>query len=286
MTAKQQDITRYAALMAWTILQRHSEAYDAISQALADGTLASREELFLTTKLWNNFHRPELVREGAQDSMTKLGVDYIDLYLIHFPVSFTPGTVVSRMGDADRKLYLIASGSAIWTPPQFDRFGKVSFYTDTNASHARPDGGWFERYMIGTRGLCSVYDPPVSYWCSEHPSGGGAFAFRTPSGVTPKPGVLPNGPYADASDALLFVWRPARWANWMFEIKGYDAKANNFTFGKGGNQGARGENSGGGTLAPAWIRARAQSCASCRQQRRSLCGPSHRLTSPSPSCWA
>ena len=54
--------------------------------------------------------------------------------------------------------------------------------------------------MIGTDGLCSVYDPPVSYWCSEHPSGGGAFAFRTPSGVTPKKGVLPNTPYKDASD--------------------------------------------------------------------------------------
>ena len=46
--------------------------------------------------------------------------------------------------------------------------------------------------MIGVGGLCSVYDPPVSYWCSEHPSGGGAFAFRTPSGVIYK---SPNGPY-------------------------------------------------------------------------------------------
>ena len=46
--------------------------------------------------------------------------------------------------------------------------------------------------MIGVGGLCSVYDPPVSYWCSEHTSGGGAFPFRTPSGVIYKP---PNGPY-------------------------------------------------------------------------------------------
>ena len=50
----------------------------------------------------------------------------------------------------------------------------------------------FNEYMIGVGGLCSVYDPPVSYWCSEHPSGGGAFAFRTPSGVIYK---SPNGPY-------------------------------------------------------------------------------------------
>lgn len=68
--------------------------------------------------------------------------------------------------------------------------------------------------MIGVNGLCSVYDPPVSYWCSENPSGGGAFAFRTPSGVTPKAGALPNLPYKDASTAIFFVWRPSRWANW------------------------------------------------------------------------
>ena len=63
-----------------------------------------------------------------------------------------------------------------------------------------------------------MYSPPVSYWCSESPSGGGAFPFRTPSGVTPKQGVLPNSPYKNVSQALFNVWRPARWANWMFEI--------------------------------------------------------------------
>ncbi len=99
--------------------------------------------------------------------------------------------------------------------------------------------------MIGVHGLCSVYDPPVSYWCSEHPSGGGAFAFRTPSGLTPKDGALPHlTSWKNPEDALWFVWRPARWANWMFTT-GSVADGNNFTFGQGGNQGARGENSGG-----------------------------------------
>lgn len=101
------------------------------------------------------------------------------------------------------------------------------------------------RVQVGSHGLCSVYDPPVSYWCSEHPSGGGAFAFRTPSGVTPKPGALPNAPYKDASDALFFVWRPSRWSNWMFKLASYNASSGNFSFGKGGNQGARGDDHGG-----------------------------------------
>lgn len=104
-------------------------------------------------------------------------------------------------------------------------------------------GTWFQHYMIGVNGLCSVYDPPVSYWCSEHPSGGGAFAFRTPSGITPDAGALPNMPYKNPSTALFNVWRPERWSNWMFEVESYDNGT--FKFGKGGNQGARGNNKGG-----------------------------------------
>lgn len=138
---------------------------------------------------------------------------------------------------------MISGGSAKWTPPDFNKFGKVDFYTDHVPEHQRnTTHNWFNSYMIGINGLCSVYDPPVSYWCSEHPSGGGAFAFRTPTGVTYN---FPNGPYTNAEDATMFVWRPARWANWMFDVANYDSETNNFTFGKGGNQGARGENSGG-----------------------------------------
>jgi hypothetical protein len=140
---------------------------------------------------------------------------------------------------------MISENDAAWTPPDFDKYGAVDFYTDNITSHDRPNAGWFEHYMIGTDGLCSVYDPPVSYWCSEHPSGGGAFAFRTPSGVTPKAGALPNSPYKDVSEAIFNVWRPARWANWMFKVGQYDRAANNFTFGYGGFQGARGNNNGG-----------------------------------------
>lgn len=109
--------------------------------------------------------------------------------------------------------------------------------------------GWFDRYAVGVYGPCSVYDPPVSYWCSEHPSGGGAFAFRTPSGVAVPSQVLPNAHDYDAKDvvenALLHIWRPARWANWMFAVRDYDPRTGNFTFGRGGNQGARGNNEGG-----------------------------------------
>ncbi len=51
----------------------------------------SREELVITTKLWNNNHRPERVRPAFEASLDRLGLDYLDLYLIHTPFAFKPG---------------------------------------------------------------------------------------------------------------------------------------------------------------------------------------------------
>ncbi|MDR2348058.1 MAG: aldo/keto reductase, partial [Bifidobacteriaceae bacterium] len=45
-----------------------------------------REEIFVTTKLWNDAHRREDARRAFDTSLAKLGLDYVDLYLIHWPV--------------------------------------------------------------------------------------------------------------------------------------------------------------------------------------------------------
>lgn len=47
-----------------------------------------REEIFLTSKLWNTHHRRADVEEAVDQSLKDLGTDYLDLYLIHWPVSF------------------------------------------------------------------------------------------------------------------------------------------------------------------------------------------------------
>ncbi|KAJ1843917.1 hypothetical protein IWW55_003120 [Coemansia sp. RSA 2706] len=54
--------------------------------AIADG-LVKHEELFITGKLWNTFHACEHVKENFQCNIDDLGIDYIDLYLVHFPVA-------------------------------------------------------------------------------------------------------------------------------------------------------------------------------------------------------
>ena len=62
------------------------EVGDGIARAIADG-LCTREELWVTSKLWNTYHRKEHVEAACCKSLADLGLDYFDLYLIHFPIA-------------------------------------------------------------------------------------------------------------------------------------------------------------------------------------------------------
>jgi diketogulonate reductase-like aldo/keto reductase len=70
---------------------RNEEAVgEAIQESIRAGTLR-REDLFVTTKLWNSNHRPDRVEAAFDASCRRLQVDYIDAYLIHTPFAFQPG---------------------------------------------------------------------------------------------------------------------------------------------------------------------------------------------------
>ncbi|MBT3529742.1 MAG: aldo/keto reductase [Gammaproteobacteria bacterium] len=71
------------------------EAGQGIADAISKG-LCSREELWVTSKLWNTFHRPEHVRAACEKSLSDLKLDYLDLYLIHFPISLKYVDIESR----------------------------------------------------------------------------------------------------------------------------------------------------------------------------------------------
>ncbi len=75
---------------AW-IYQNETEVGRGIQEAIAQGTV-TRAKIFITSKLWNSFHAPEDVETGCRETLTALGLDYLDLYLIHWPVAFRAGT--------------------------------------------------------------------------------------------------------------------------------------------------------------------------------------------------
>lgn len=62
------------------------ECGEGISKAINEGVV-KRQDLWVTSKLWNTFHRKEHVTAACKRSMADLGVDYLDLYLIHFPIA-------------------------------------------------------------------------------------------------------------------------------------------------------------------------------------------------------
>lgn len=63
-----------------------AETGEGLSQAIAEG-LVTREELWVTSKLWNTFHAAEHVEEAYRKTLSDLRLDYLDLYLIHFPIA-------------------------------------------------------------------------------------------------------------------------------------------------------------------------------------------------------
>jgi alcohol dehydrogenase (NADP+) len=66
------------------------EVGEALEQGLAANGIA-REDIFVTTKLWNSNHRPERVEPAFAASLDRLGIEYLNLYLIHTPYAFQSG---------------------------------------------------------------------------------------------------------------------------------------------------------------------------------------------------
>lgn len=94
------EATRAATATALEVGFRHfdcAERYrneaavgESLQAAFAVGTVR-REEVFVTSKLWNTNHRPERVRPAFEASLRRLGLDHLDCYLIHTPFAFQPG---------------------------------------------------------------------------------------------------------------------------------------------------------------------------------------------------
>lgn len=96
----EQDVTKNAVLNALQVGYRHIDCAavylnekavgEAFAEAFASG-LVKREELFVTSKVWNSCHDTKKVVEACEQSIKDLGVGYLDLYLVHHPFSWEFG---------------------------------------------------------------------------------------------------------------------------------------------------------------------------------------------------
>lgn len=80
------------------VYQNEDEVGNAIEAVLKSGAV-KREELFVTSKIWNTFHSTDLVVECLNLSLAKLKLDYLDLLLIHWPFGYKEGGPIFPQDD-------------------------------------------------------------------------------------------------------------------------------------------------------------------------------------------
>lgn len=97
------ETTKNAVLQAIELGYRHFDTAalynseqplgEAIAEALNRGLIKSRDEVFITSKLWCSEAHAQFVHPALQRTLKNLNMDYIDLFLIHWPVSSKPGII-------------------------------------------------------------------------------------------------------------------------------------------------------------------------------------------------
>ncbi|XP_066264681.1 aldo-keto reductase family 1 member A1-A-like [Branchiostoma lanceolatum] len=86
------------------IYQNEKDIGRALQEKFAAGL--KREEVFVTSKLWMTRHHPDDVLPACQRSLSDLGLDYLDLYLMHFPVAYARGDNFLPCDDKGQRVTL------------------------------------------------------------------------------------------------------------------------------------------------------------------------------------
>ncbi|XP_006451705.2 non-functional NADPH-dependent codeinone reductase 2 [Citrus clementina] len=106
---------------------------EAIDEALKLGLLTTRQDLFITTKLWLNDAHRDLVVPALKKSLRTLQMDYVDLYLIHWPISAKPSEKLQSLIPKEDLVPLDYKG--VWEAmEECQRLGLTKFIGVSNFS--------------------------------------------------------------------------------------------------------------------------------------------------------
>ena len=86
------------------VYENEHEVGQALKEVFGSGAL-KREEVFITSKVWNTYHARASVMKCLKKSLTNLGLDYLDLYLIHWPMGTKEGDNLFPKDDKDQIIF-------------------------------------------------------------------------------------------------------------------------------------------------------------------------------------
>jgi alcohol dehydrogenase (NADP+) len=168
------------------------EVGEALRAALAAGGIA-REDIFVTTKLWNSNHRPERVEPAFNASLERLGLDYLDLYLIHTPFAFQPGDEQDPRdanGDViyDKGVTLLDTWGAMEKLVDHGRCGAIGL-SDIGLDELRPlyESARIKPAAVQVEAHPYLPETELLEFCKEH---GIVFLAFAPLGHGIRPGPL------------------------------------------------------------------------------------------------